>query len=271
MPPCVRCREVVIAVVSTRSRYYKEILHRNINDLIEGFRSSCYFCHRVTKEIFGFRTIDSLEAQKPVCETICESGWDEFYFYISDSTIERHSDLRRRIYWEMTLFQQEDGDWPQVGPSTGSQQSWGYVASRLDNCESTHDKCGGTSSWVPTRLVEVMKSPQGFMSFRVISTNNGWSEKYVTLSHRWYKTDATLQSVTPMLTSETRAEYEREIPPNTMPKKFIETAMVAGRLGINHIWIDSLVCCFRLSCLSLVKRMLIKKPVHISRLQEGLG
>ncbi|KAI5461695.1 heterokaryon incompatibility protein-domain-containing protein, partial [Mariannaea sp. PMI_226] len=104
----------------------------------------------------------------------------------------------------------------------------------IHRCTTTHEECNRheAESWYPTRLLELAS---GGRSMRLILTEN---EKlkgaYVTLSHRWglhhYR----------MLTSRTIDEFKKSINVDSLPTAFQEAGLLAARLGIRYIWIDSL-------------------------------
>ncbi|KAI2468216.1 heterokaryon incompatibility protein-domain-containing protein [Annulohypoxylon bovei var. microspora] len=118
--------------------------------------------------------------------------------------------------------------------NTNSQQTWEYVTDRLENCKNNHKLCHQTPGALPSRLIEI-REEDGKLHFRlVLTSNSGVRGRYITLSHRW-GTDATIK-----LTLQELNEFMDEIPSQKMPQKYIDAAVIALRLKIRYLWIDSL-------------------------------
>ncbi|KAH9215206.1 heterokaryon incompatibility protein-domain-containing protein [Leptodontidium sp. 2 PMI_412] len=87
--------------------------------------------------------------------------------------------------------------------------------------------------WLPTRLLELNEPSVGQLRLR--ETCELLSHPaYVTLSHCWG--DAQFFK----LTGETHAQLARGIPLSLLAQTFQDTVLVAGRLGVKYLWIDSL-------------------------------
>lgn len=86
--------------------------------------------------------------------------------------------------------------------------------------------------WYPTRLVETTSNN----TFRIIRSDSisQPSQGYITLSHRWGYTDLIT------LTTDNLSTLERGSPVTILPKTFQEVLVVAQRLNIRYVWIDSL-------------------------------
>lgn len=116
--------------------------------------------------------------------------------------------------------------------NTGSTQSWATVAQWLQECNLHHrclahiDKC-----WYPTRLVERTSEK----TFRVIRSEFATPGRgYITLSHQWGD-KAFLK-----LTQDQLPAFERGLPITELRKTFQEALLVAERMSVPYLWIDSL-------------------------------
>ncbi|KAL9622200.1 MAG: hypothetical protein Q9160_003383 [Pyrenula sp. 1 TL-2023] len=101
----------------------------------------------------------------------------------------------------------------------------------LRRCSESHGECVGQKHTVlPTRLVSVSDNV-----VRLVLTQ-GWDTKlrYSTLSHRWGDTEFL------KLTTANLDPFLAEVPADLLPKIFSEAIKITRRLGLKHIWIDSL-------------------------------
>lgn len=118
--------------------------------------------------------------------------------------------------------------------NTGSKETWTTVEGWLRECSEQHH-CLTTinKNWYPTRLVEVLSDT----IFRVIRSDSDSFKPergYLTLSHRWGNGDFT------KLTTENLSALESGQPITILRKIFQEALVVARRMNIPYIWIDSL-------------------------------
>ncbi len=88
-------------------------------------------------------------------------------------------------------------------------------------------------NWWPTRLIYIGDEPLSLLRLVETSTTQPPS-LYVTLSHRW-GTGHIIQLVQANLDM-----MKMSIPLNNLPKTFAEAIIVARRLSVHYIWIDSL-------------------------------
>ncbi|KAI1208621.1 heterokaryon incompatibility protein-domain-containing protein [Annulohypoxylon truncatum] len=122
-----------------------------------------------------------------------------------------------------------------VADNTNSQQTWQYITDRLENCENNHKSCQQSPNTLPSRLIEIKEEEEGKLHFRlVLTSNSGFRGRYITLSHRW-GTNATLT-----LTSRNLSDFMVQIPQHELPIKYVDAAVLALRLKIPYLWIDSL-------------------------------
>ena len=205
------------------------MLHRNTSELRDGARQSCYFCLRFFDDYMEY-SITPLDLVRTQIETLCSRPDSHYLWIASDSSTYYHEVLFEIRYQILK--------WTSLSRSTDSDESWNFITSSLRDCDDNHVLCRTTSSdFVPSRLIEISKV-EGSVKFRIITTSDDWAgAPYVTLSHRWGS------QTTSRLTTGNMAEFMRNIPVTCMPKKFLDTAVVAERLNIKYMWIDSLVSC----------------------------
>lgn len=121
-----------------------------------------------------------------------------------------------------------------LSSNTRSLDTWDTVKRWMDECDG-HHTCLTTVSkqrqWCPTRLLELV-SPS---TFRVVRSDTiHHQRRYVTLSHRWG------QNKFLQLTLNDLPSFETGLSVNLLPKSFQETFLVAQRMGVQYVWIDSL-------------------------------
>ncbi|KAI1089733.1 heterokaryon incompatibility protein-domain-containing protein [Rostrohypoxylon terebratum] len=229
----------------------KIVLHRNITDLINGIRYGCWWCIRILKHLQDdFKSLpDSLQGHPS--DITYEATSEPSFEFLSFACLK---ECQGRT-WELTVYFEINGKSDALGASlfltkprrqdvpayahtvednTGSQQTWDYITHRLKNCEVNHKSCRQTSSFLPSRLIEIREGGDG-LHFRLIHTlDSDVRSPYITLSHRW-GTNVTVQ-----LTSQELPYFKVEISRQRMPQKYIDAAVVALRLKIPYLWIDSL-------------------------------
>lgn len=121
--------------------------------------------------------------------------------------------------------------------STASDETFAKIKDWIHGCEQDHTQCSRFRSqvpWYPTRLLDV--GPEGNSSIALVHSAQAIDkdEKYITLSHRWG--DAKV----PTLTTKTIINWAQGLAVNTLPKTFQDFIMLAKRLQIRYVWIDSL-------------------------------
>jgi len=93
--------------------------------------------------------------------------------------------------------------------------------------------------WHPTRLLDVGVAPLGKSDAitecrLVFGASIKGHERYVTLSHRWGSWNITV------LTADNHETFKGRIPLDCLPQTFLDCMLVARKLGIRYVWIDSL-------------------------------
>lgn len=116
--------------------------------------------------------------------------------------------------------------------NTGSTESWATIAKWLQECSSHHHCLSHINTgWYPTRLVECTSES----TFRVIRSEFATPGRgYITLSHQWG------DSAFLKLTQDQLPTFERGLPITELRKTFQDAIVVAKRMSIPYIWIDSL-------------------------------
>lgn len=120
--------------------------------------------------------------------------------------------------------------------NTGAVETWSTIDKWIQDC-SKHHRCmaGLNANWYPARLVERLQHER----FRVIRSDSilfqlGSGQRYITLSHRWGDGDFL------KLTTDNLSTLENGLPVSHLRKAFQESLIVAERMNISYVWIDSL-------------------------------
>ncbi|KAK3376387.1 heterokaryon incompatibility protein-domain-containing protein [Lasiosphaeria ovina] len=124
---------------------------------------------------------------------------------------------------------------------TDAPETFELIQQWLRDCLAHHTACNGVEGrddWRPTRLLEIgeVDGEGRVLSCRLVDGRDAArdSRGYVTLSHRW----GTKHLLT--LTADNLPSFQTGLPLESLSRTFIDSMLVARRLGIRHIWIDSL-------------------------------
>ncbi|KAK0713392.1 heterokaryon incompatibility protein-domain-containing protein [Lasiosphaeria miniovina] len=125
---------------------------------------------------------------------------------------------------------------------TDSPETFELIQQWLRDCLAHHTACNNSPEnrdhWRPTRLLEIgdVDGEGGVSSCRLVDGRDAArdSRGYVTLSHRWGTTNLLT------LTADNLVCFRTGLPLESLSRAFLEGMLVARRLGIRHIWIDSL-------------------------------
>jgi hypothetical protein len=108
-------------------------------------------------------------------------------------------------------------------------------------CLSQHIACREDSDkdWLPTRLIEISPAFAQYQARLIIPARmnpeeRGVPRKYVALSHIWGKSQFT------RLTTSNLQDLQESISPSDLSQTFQDAIIVALRLGVRYLWIDSL-------------------------------
>ncbi|KAK2771759.1 heterokaryon incompatibility protein [Colletotrichum kahawae] len=119
---------------------------------------------------------------------------------------------------------------------TSSSLSFQRARTWIGDCEANHKDCGrGTQLQLPTRLIDVTSiSHKGIDGVRLAETG-GKTGTYMCLSHCWGKTP--IKSKTENASLQERLSF---IPWSLLPPSFQQAIEITRKLGVQHLWIDSL-------------------------------
>ena len=122
-----------------------------------------------------------------------------------------------------------------INPTPSSPYSLLRYRNWLETCRKTHRKCPKPSGFVPTRLLELSKTPGGSVEARLCETcENIDSEPFVALSYCWGG-DQPLK-----LTTSTRTQLLERIKPEDLPQTLSDAIHITTALRIKYLWIDAL-------------------------------
>lgn len=117
---------------------------------------------------------------------------------------------------------------------TGSTETWSTVNQWFRICSELHSCTAKVNKdWYPTRLVERISNER----FRIIRSDSSLCQPgrgYITLSHRWGNNNFV------KLTRGNLSELENGFPIAELRKTFQDALIVAQRMNVPYVWIDSL-------------------------------
>lgn len=141
--------------------------------------------------------------------------------------------------------------WTVASCSTNSEETFSKLKSWLDRCDKTHSKCRvrrdeADVAWHPTRLIQITAKPGSGekleaedLMCRIVEPKSDivpQDLRYITLSHRWPQNQRGFQK----LTVGKLAYWKANLPVKTMRQTFQDAFIVAQKVGITYVWIDSL-------------------------------
>jgi Heterokaryon incompatibility protein (HET) len=126
------------------------------------------------------------------------------------------------------------------GHNPASEERYAIVRKWIDEC-STHQKCNETVSGsasidayrtsLPTRCVEISKD--GRMVY--LRETEGTRGPYITLTHRWNQETERCK-----MTRNNYRELLEGLEVEELPRLFQDVFLIATKLGVRYVWIDSL-------------------------------
>lgn len=126
-----------------------------------------------------------------------------------------------------------------AGEATDSAGAWACVDGWLDSCSRHHTSCGHldrsrNASQYPTRLLDVgSHASSSSNDIKLVDTNTiALKGPYVTLSHCWGGASIT------KLSKATKQQFLDKLP--ALPKTYQDAVIVARKLHVRYLWIDSL-------------------------------
>ncbi|KAI9698310.1 MAG: hypothetical protein M1820_007472 [Bogoriella megaspora] len=116
-----------------------------------------------------------------------------------------------------------------ICPSLSSAETFDRIKSWVSQCEKTHFECKRLFPAAPRRLLDI-EDPY---CIRLVA-NRAEPVDYIALSHRWGKIQPCKTTQASLTERMTLILWEQ------LPKTYQDAIIVAQRLGISYIWIDSL-------------------------------
>ena len=129
-----------------------------------------------------------------------------------------------------------------ITASTDSESCSEFILQALTRCLIDHGLCRDVelAPWLPTRLLDLRPELPSEDAIRLIQTEDIPEDSrlnavhYLTLSHTWGQVCPTRLKLSNMKEMETEIRFE------ILPRRFQDTIVVARRLGIRFLWIDSM-------------------------------
>ncbi|KAF2117951.1 heterokaryon incompatibility protein-domain-containing protein [Lophiotrema nucula] len=125
---------------------------------------------------------------------------------------------------------------PGQASSTNSEESWAVATHWIKSCTSKHALCNSlrdSSTWYPSRLLDIGLPDTKTMCL-ICTGETSVDGHYITLSHCWGMNEFI------HLTDSNIDAFKQRVPTSEFPQTFQDTIVVARRLNIRYIWIDSL-------------------------------
>ncbi|KAK1673651.1 heterokaryon incompatibility protein-domain-containing protein [Colletotrichum godetiae] len=118
--------------------------------------------------------------------------------------------------------------------NTGSDQAFSLAQKFLSDCLASHDcSMPNNNGWAPTRLIDLGQSPSDVAKV-VTSASLPRPVRWMTLSHCWgFKPPC-------VLLDSNITQYMREIPHSELSRTFSDAFIIAKKLGVRYLWIDSI-------------------------------
>ncbi|KAK1479199.1 hypothetical protein CTAM01_14771 [Colletotrichum tamarilloi] len=121
-----------------------------------------------------------------------------------------------------------------LNTNTGSEQAFGLAQKFLTDCLTSHDcSMQNEDGWAPTRLIDLGESPSDVAKL-VHSQSLQRPVQWMTLSHCWG-----LKQPCTLLETNIK-QFMIGIPHTELSKTFSDAFIIARRLGVRYIWIDSI-------------------------------
>jgi hypothetical protein len=117
----------------------------------------------------------------------------------------------------------------EVPPRVSSRESLQFVEDCYTRCITEHAECRLDSSHLPTRLIDV-STP----TYKIYEPKSHERGKYIALSYCWGLKSSKILSTSNL------ADLKQEIPSDMMPVCFIDAILIAKKLNICYIWIDTI-------------------------------
>jgi hypothetical protein len=118
-----------------------------------------------------------------------------------------------------------------ISPTAGDEECVKWVGDSITHCEANHPWCQlPKQTLLPTRVIDVGSETQ----LPRLYISHGESGRFAALSHCWGKAKPL------RLTKESLARLQQAIPTEEFPPLFHDAVILARRLKIPYLWVDSL-------------------------------
>ena len=125
------------------------------------------------------------------------------------------------------------------GGNTNNYNVEKLIRKWMSCCESDHSDCqlGHNAGWLPTRLLELTEDlDDKTVRVRLRTTHRGYSQRYITLTHRWDDSDLNCTK----LTRSNLTSLQSGIDVDSLPQTFQDVIRTTLKLGVPNLWIDRL-------------------------------
>lgn len=129
-----------------------------------------------------------------------------------------------------------------LGTEPSSKAHFDTIDAWVENCKSQHPKCTQTVSGVPIDLNRaelparcIQLSERGSNIVAQLAATEGMRGKYITVTHRWNEEAEGCKT-----TDDNLRLKQEHIDLLTLPRLFRDVFAIALKLGVHHVWIDSL-------------------------------
>ncbi|CZR56272.1 uncharacterized protein PAC_06160 [Phialocephala subalpina] len=238
VPPCRFCNHLA---------HDRRMEHVPMLEWIEGItHSSCKYCHVLVQAI-----------QKLDPGLLSDKARSD-----KDAAVDVHSSSRsgsqRLLYvgrkkdgWfsnllSIELYTTKDtpsdlsfiGSARDISPTAGDESMWTFLRDCLHQCTHEHPRCSAlqNAEWFPDRLLYLSEPSTGdeYHLNLIETAHHRPTSRYITLSHCWGG------KVHLCTTTSNLDRHRKGIPYAKLPRTFKDCVTVARKLGVQHIWIDSL-------------------------------
>jgi len=124
-----------------------------------------------------------------------------------------------------------------VAPDAGSEQCFEFIRTSLERCADDHPECHLVSPAMPRRGL-ALDGPGSTPTVRLHYSSTLDKARYIALSHCWGPDKTAKKRL--KLTRDTMTAFQHLVPWDDLPETFQDGILVAWKLGIRYVWIDSL-------------------------------
>jgi hypothetical protein len=208
--------------------------------------SSCRHCQLLVKAVQHVYPLFLSQTQLdgPLQAHIHGKGRIYIYEFLNDfgthTRVRCSIELFQSMYEDVSEGLPEFVDVPVRGipvPVPGDRNMWEFLRSSLKTCLQEHQVCKEQqdSGWYPDRLLSVGRDRAGNPMIRLINAQHRHlNSAYIALSHCWGSERFICT------TSKNLRDHEIDICYSELPRTFQDAIVVALKMNVAHLWIDSL-------------------------------